>query len=209
MFVSLAMTRQVETVAPDDTLRFCWEFMQERGFEAVPVRDARTRALVGIVTATDIAGAALEKTDKVDEVTVRDIMSCEMTTISEDEIIEEAARIMYGNDYTALPVTNSKGALTGIVTEADLGRMLIRMMGFTEPGTRITLTVPDRVGMLADIADLVKSCGVSLASIATLTAEDSAVGNVMLRLKTQKPRPVVEKLREAGYRILHVSQEWE
>ncbi len=211
MFVRNAMNRQVETVSPETDLRSCWETMQARGYEVMPVREVRTGSLVGIVTAVDLLTHMMEdvQAGRTAERKISEVMTGDTTTIEEDEILEEAARIMYNHDYTALPVTGERGKLVGIVTLADLGRMIIQMMGFTQPGTRISLSVPDRVGKLADLAQIVKSCGESIASIATYTPEQASIGNVVLRVKTQRPKRVVECLRDAGYRVLHVSQEWE
>lgn len=211
MFVGNAMSRQVDTVTPDDTVSTAWDLMREKGYEALPVRDKITRKLAGFITASDMVelSMSVDSVKAAKSTSISDVMVKDITTISEEEILEEAARIMYRNDYYALPVTSGEGNLVGIITQADLGRMLIQMMGFTTPGSRITMSVPDRMGMLADIAGVVKACGESIASIATLTHDDTAVGNVVLRLRTQKPRRVVERLRESGYRVIHVSQEWD
>ncbi len=210
MFVGSAMTRQVRTVAPDDSLDSVWKLMQNEGYEAIPIRDKK-RALVGIITAFDIASQLLggRELESVREAMVADIMTTEITSISEDDVLEEAATIMYREDYYALPVTASTGALVGIITQADVGRMFVEMMGFTEPGSRITLVAPDRTGVLADIAQIIKSCDESIASIATLVHRDVSLGNVIVRLKTNQPKEVVDCMRQAGYRVLHVSQVWE
>ncbi|MFO8060020.1 MAG: CBS domain-containing protein [Bacillota bacterium] len=210
MFVGNAMTRQVKTVSPDAALGSVWETMQAGGYEAIPVRDGR-RNLVGMVTAFDIAAQILSgrEADSVRQMKVAEVMTTEVAGISEDEILEEAAAIMYRNDYYALPVIADNGVLVGIITQADVGRMFVEMMGFTQPGSRITMVAPDRTGVLAEIAQIIKSCAVSISSMATLVQEDRTMANVIVRLKTDQPRDVVERLRHAGYRVLHVSQVWE
>ena len=210
MFVGNAMTRQVKTVSPGDSLDSVWKLMQSEGYEAIPVRDKR-RELVGIITAFDIASQILSgnELESVRAKKVSDIMATDLTSISEDDILEEAATVMYKGDYYALPVTASTGVLVGIITQADVGRMFVEMMGFTEPGSRITLIAPDRAGVLADIAQIIRSCDQSIASIATLVHRDVSLGNVIVRLKTNEPKQVVDRLREGAYRVLHVSQVWE
>ena len=210
MFVGNAMTRQVKTVSPGDSLDSVWKLMQSEGYEAIPVRDKR-RELVGIITAFDIASQILSgnELESVRAKKVSDIMATDLTSISEDDILEEAATVMYKGDYYALPVTASTGVLVGIITQADVGRMFVEMMGFTEPGSRITLIAPDRAGVLADIAQIIRSCDQSIASIATLVHKDVSLANVIIRLKTNEPKQVVDRLREGAYRVLHVSQVWE
>lgn len=210
MFVGNAMTRQVKTVSPGDSLDSVWKLMQSGGYEAIPVRDKR-RELVGIITAFDIASQILSgsELESVRAQKVSDIMATDLASISEDDILEEAATVMYKGDYYALPVTASTGVLVGIITQADVGRMFVEMMGFTEPGSRITLIAPDRAGVLADIAQIIRSCDQSIASIATLVHKDVSLANVIIRLKTNEPKQVVDRLREGAYRVLHVSQVWE
>lgn len=52
----------------------------------------------------------------------RDIMSTPVTTVRPGTPIQEAAALLAGNGFTALPVTDDAGKLIGIVTEADLVR---------------------------------------------------------------------------------------
>ncbi len=209
MFVSNAMTRHVQTVEPQSSLQEIWDLMQANNYEAVPVRDKK-RNLVGIVTMADVAEAAMDadEDDFRQTITARDIMVADVTSVSEEEVLEEAAYLMKDKDYTALPVVSSADTLVGIITQADIQKVLVAMLGFTQPGTRISLSVPDRVGRLADVAQIVKQCNVSISGLVTHVPEDASVGNVVLRLKTQKPKPVVQKLRDSGYRVLHVAQLW-
>lgn len=50
---------------------------------------------------------------------VIDLMTTDVVTVRPTETIKEAARLMVANRISGLPVVDDKGALTGIVTEAD------------------------------------------------------------------------------------------
>ena len=52
----------------------------------------------------------------------RDIMSREVVTVSPDETIVHAARLMLQRKFSGLPVVDAAGALVGIVTEGDFLR---------------------------------------------------------------------------------------
>jgi CBS domain-containing protein len=57
-------------------------------------------------------------------VTVRDVMTTDPVTITEDETLHEAARRMVEHDATRLPVVNAQGGLVGVVSRADIVRAL-------------------------------------------------------------------------------------
>lgn len=63
----------------------------------------------------------------------RDIMSSPAVTVSRTASISEAATMLAGNGFSALPVVDEEGLLVGIVTEADL---TVRRMP-TEPKARV------------------------------------------------------------------------
>lgn len=209
MFVYQAMSRLAHTVRPEDPAGEAYRRMQEAESEALPVTD-RHGNLLGIVALSDLlrdlAGRPAPdywETRRVEDVFVRDVQ-----TVDADEIIEEAAFIMRRRGFSALPVVDRQGHLVGILTERDLYRVFEQMLGLHEPGTRVTVLVEDRVGVVADLAGIVRRCGVSLSSLVTFPGEGKAA-TVVLRLRTREAQPVVDALVAAGYRVLHVSQVWE
>jgi CBS domain-containing protein len=52
----------------------------------------------------------------------RDIMTTPVTAVRPEALIKEAAGVLAGNGFTALPVVDGEDRLIGIVTEADLVR---------------------------------------------------------------------------------------
>jgi len=50
----------------------------------------------------------------------RDIMTADVTTVSEEATIGDAARLMAEKGIGGLPVTDAKGQVVGIITERDL-----------------------------------------------------------------------------------------
>src|SRR3569832_1771558 len=50
---------------------------------------------------------------------VREIMTSEVVSVSEESTIEDAARILASHRISGLPVINATGSLTGLVTEYD------------------------------------------------------------------------------------------
>lgn len=61
---------------------------------------------------------------------VRDIMKKDVKTVRPETTVQEAAQLLAEAEYTGLPVTDDKGRLLGMVTEADL---LARARGLNVP----------------------------------------------------------------------------
>ena len=54
---------------------------------------------------------------------VVDLMTTDVITVAPDTLIREAARLMFRNRVSGLPVTDDAGRLVGIITEADFLRL--------------------------------------------------------------------------------------
>lgn len=208
MFVRDIMTRNPVSIKPDATLRELLTLMTEKTFEAIPVRS--NGKVIGIVTDWDIVtnSPGAEGSDYLNTVKVKDVMAKNVETVCEDEIIEMAAYHMYFHDLDALPVVDKDGQLVAIVTQNDVFRTLVSLMGLRAKGTRITLEVPDKVGVLADITGTVAKMGISIASMSTNFEPGAADGLVILRVKTGEVDDLVKRLGEK-YKVVHVSQTWE
>ncbi len=63
---------------------------------------------------------------------VVDLMTTDVITVSRDTGIRDAARLMFRNRVSGLPVTSSDGTLCGIITEADFLRLEVERHEGTE-----------------------------------------------------------------------------
>lgn len=208
MFVRDIMTRNPASISPDASLRELLRLMTDKTFEAVPVR--RNGKVIGIVTDWDVVTSfpKAESPEYLNDTKVKDVMATNVKTVTEDEVIEMAAYHMYFHDLDALPVVDLEGNLVAIVTQNDVFRTLVSLMGLRAQGTRITLQVPDHVGILADITGTVRDLGISIASMSTNVPPGAEEGLIILRVKTGDVGELV-KILGRRYKIVHVSQTWE
>lgn len=69
---------------------------------------------------------------------VVDLMTTDVITVSIETGIRDAARLMFRNRVSGLPVTSPDGALVGIITEADFLRLEVeRQDGATDLGETV------------------------------------------------------------------------
>ncbi len=207
MFVRDIMTRNPVSIRSDATLRELLSVMTDKTFEAIPVRD--NGGVTGIVTDWDIVtNTPAAVSDYLDTTRVRDVMTSSVVTVTADEIVEMAAFHMYFHDLDALPVVDNQDNLIGIVTQNDVFRALVTLMGLRAMGTRITIDVPDEAGVLAEIAGIVRDAGMNISSLSTYGNPGSDRASIILRVKTEKVQELVKALSGERFKVVHVSEVW-
>ena len=114
--ISDVMSSDVQTISPDATIEEAAQEMRDGDFGLVPV--AEDEALLGVITDRDIAIRAVAE-GKDPSTLVREIMSEEVVWASEDDSVEDAARIMSDHQIRRLPVVDAEQHLVGIVSLGD------------------------------------------------------------------------------------------
>ena len=114
--ISEVMSSDVQTISPDATIEEAAQEMRDGDFGLVPV--AEDEELLGVITDRDIAIRAVAG-GKDPGTLVREIMSEEVVWASEDDSVEDAARIMSDHQIRRLPVVDAEQHLVGIVSLGD------------------------------------------------------------------------------------------
>ena len=119
MKVKDIMSREVDVVAPETTLRDAAERMHSLDVGVLPVcADDR---LVGVITDRDITVRATADGLDPFATQVGEIMSKDdLITCGEDEDVEDAARKMRDRQVRRLPVLNQERRLVGILSLGDV-----------------------------------------------------------------------------------------
>ena len=114
--VSELMTRDVLTVEPSDTLGEAAQKMTDRGVGSVVVSDFGR--MIGILTERDVLKAVAGRTHS-SEARVREWMTSDPITVTEQTSVDEAGRLMLEHGFRHLPVVDGERAI-GIVSIRDL-----------------------------------------------------------------------------------------
>ena len=109
-------------------------------------------------------------------------MTTDVVTVSEDTPLEEAARVMADNRIGGLPVMRGD-KLVGIITETDLFRTFMEMLGGREEGVRISMFVPNEAGVLAKITGKIADMGINITALSTIAGEDPSQYLVTIRVE--------------------------
>lgn len=118
MKISDIMTRDVQVVAPEDTLQTAAQMMAVYDFGMVPV--GKNDRLIGMLTDRDITTRAVARGLNPTDCKVSEVMSPEVNYVYEYETVEDAARNMSDLQVRRLPVLDRTKRLVGIVSLGDL-----------------------------------------------------------------------------------------
>lgn len=181
MFVHEWMRDMVVTCMSNMRLGGALGLMNERKVRRLPIVDARK--LVGIITKSDIYAAMgpLSIWDKSDaeEQIVESYMTPDPITVSPGETIENAALIMHDRRVSGLPVMDKK-KLVGVITETDIFRAFIEIMGLREKGARIALKFKSGDKILQQIQKRTGKMGIR--SLVTYRKPDKAEWTAIIRV---------------------------
>ncbi|MDD5747575.1 MAG: CBS domain-containing protein [Actinomycetota bacterium] len=134
MKVRERMSTELVTVQVDEPIRVAWDIVQGRKIRRFPVLDGDK--LVGIVTDRDLRNATASSvvlTEKkyhdflLDTVKIESIMTANPQTVSPNDDIAKAARLILELKVGGLPVCDND-KLVGIITETDLIKTLIEVL---------------------------------------------------------------------------------
>jgi CBS domain-containing protein len=112
------MTRRPRVIQPDATVADAASLMRRLDVGALPVCDG-TR-LIGMLTDRDITTRATAEGRDPYLTAVRDVMSPGVAWATEDDPVEEAARIMREHQIRRLPIVDERHSLVGVVSLGDL-----------------------------------------------------------------------------------------
>ena len=98
-------------------------------------------------------------------------MSKDVLTVTEDTPIEEAARMMVDNKIGGLPVIRDE-RIVGIITETDLFKIFLELMGAREFGVRVTALIQEQPGKLAKLTKTISEAGGNFIAFGQFAGED-------------------------------------
>jgi CBS domain-containing protein len=110
------MSRDVQVISPDATLREAARQMRDGDFGMMPVGE--NDRMIGAISDRDIAIRALAE-GKGPDTRVREVMSEGIVWAFENDSIEDGARIMSENQIRRLPIVDADKRLVGIVALGD------------------------------------------------------------------------------------------
>ena len=177
-----AVISEPYTVTKDKTVGELRFIMDKHGYSGFPVVDANGK-LEGMVTGRDVRHMA------DDHAVIADVMTPfeRLVTSPEDTSQREARSILYKNRIEKLPLINSNGILTGLITGADIEKRITFTNAAKDPNGQLRCGAAVGVG-----PDVIERAQALIKAGADALFIDAATGH------TSRVMDVISKLRELG-----------
>ncbi len=209
MLVGDRMTRRPITINEEASINQALQLMREEKIRRLPVLDKHGH-LVGIVSEKDLLYASpspattlsiYEIPYLLSKVKIRDLMTTEVITVSEDTPLEQAARVMADNKIGGLPVMRG-GKLVGIITETDMFKIFLELFAAREEGVRLAMLIPAEKGTLARITGQIAEMGGNILALGTIKGEDPTNYVLTVKVADVAQEALVAAMEEMGLKIL-------
>jgi acetoin utilization protein AcuB len=207
------MTHNPVTIREDTSLDDALKIMRENKVRRLPVLNKNGK-LVGIVSEKDLLYASPSPATSLSvweihgllaRIKIKELMTKNVITVCEDCPMEEAARVMVDNKIGGLPVMRGD-QLVGIITETDLFKIFLELLGARTQGTRFTLLVPDKKGMLAAVAQQVFESGGNISALVQFLGEDPSNRTITMKVQDVDKEVLWPRLEKLGIKLLDVRE---
>ncbi len=211
MYVRDYMTTNVITCAPETLVIDAQKLMQEHDIHRLPVVDGDK--LIGIVTRTKLRDVAPSPATSLSiwelnyllaKMKVKEVMEKNIVTCTPDTTIEDSAIIAKSHRVGALPVIEN-GKLVGIITLTDVMNIFVEVLGIEKNNTRLHIHKSFLGKPLGEITSIINEHGVQIISMFSVTVPRTHQKDLIVRLKTDNPGPIVEDLQSRGY-VVEISK---
>ena len=209
MYVKNEMTANPITINADDVISKAADIMSENNLHRLPVMEnGKLVGLVtkGLITSKGVGGATslsvFELNYLLNRTSVKTVMIKlkDLVTISSNKLLEEAASMMLAHDIGCLPVVDD-GELVGILTQNDLFKAFLDILGWQRKGSRIEVNVPDTLGILGEISKIFVDNNANITNFTVYRNNDDSTADLILRTTLTETDELEKELNQNGFKV--------
>lgn len=213
MLVGERMSHPVITVSPNTPMQEAHKLMRDEKIRRLPVVDDRGK-LIGIISESDLLHASpsdatslsvWELNYMLSKVTVKRIMTRDVITAQVDTPLVDAARKMVDNKIGGLPVVKD-GEVVGIITETDLFKVFLELLGARESGVRLAALIPHVPGKLAQLTKSVFDSGGNLVAFGAFLGESSENREITMKVTGIDLETLEKAVKDHVERIIDIRE---
>ena len=117
------MSKNPRSVTPDTAVRDAARLMKDEDVGVIPVvESAGSQKLVGMLTDRDITIRVVAEGRSGEQVRVSEVMSKNPKSVKENDNVDDIMDLMSKEQVRRIPIVDERGALCGIISQADLAR---------------------------------------------------------------------------------------
>lgn len=197
MKIKSLMIHDPITVTEKTSIQEAIELMKEGRFRHLPIV-SKNKKLKGFITLTDLKQGLIPA--MVGDLALTDIMISDPITVDPDDDLETAAVLIYEHKIGGMPVVKN-GAVVGIITESDILRAFIDMMGILTGGSRIEVEIGEQPEAFDRAVKIIRDNGGEIINIG-MTARQSSRRTYTFRLSSLKTDAIEKALIDGGFSIV-------
>ncbi len=197
MKINSLMIHEPITITESASISDAIDVMKVNSIRHLPVV-SKGNKLKGLVTLADLKQGLIPS--MLADVSLADLMIKNPIVVDPDVDIEFAARLIYKHKISGIPVVK-KGKLVGIITETDILRAFIDMMGLLSASSRIDLIVGDEPDSFKNVLQIINDNGGDIINVA-MTGQESSKRIYYFRLSSCDTSPIKSALEKEGYEVL-------
>lgn len=213
MLVRERMSTQPVTIAAGAGMTEALRVMRQKQVRRLPVLDKEGK-MIGIVAEKDLLYASpspatslsiYEMHSILAQLRVTEVMHAEVITVSPDVPLEEAARIMVDNKVGGLPVVEGD-RLVGIITETDIFKVFLEMLGARDHGLRLTVEIPEQKGEMARITAAITNLGGNILALGSFLGEDPTTALVTVKVDDVPVQELLAAMKDLDLEIRDIRE---
>lgn len=185
------------TIPKGTTIEEAIGVMKTNSIRHLPVVSKAGR-LEGFVTLADLKQGLIPS--MVAALSLADLMITSPITVRPEDDVEVAAQYIYKYKIGGIPVVKGK-KLVGIITESDILRAFIDMMGVMTASSRVDVAVGDQPGGLQRALQVINDSGGDIINVG-MTAQDIDKRIYYFRLAACKTDRIRKALKAEGFEVV-------
>jgi acetoin utilization protein AcuB len=211
MLVEERMTHPVITTHADVPIMDAYDLMQKENIRRLPVVN-REGNLIGMVSEREILQSSPSQATSLSiwelnylmaKITVDEIMTKDVITVEASTPLEEAALLMADHKIGGLPVMKD-GKMVGIVTETDLFKVFLELMGARDPGVRLAVLVRNVPGELAQLTKAILDLDGNIVAMGTSSGEDTSTGEITIKVEGISEEDLLEAVEPLVQKVVDI-----
>lgn len=184
------------TVHENASIQDAIETMKINSIRHLPVVDKK-KNLEGFLTLADLKAGLLPS--MIGDVTLADLIVQNPIVVGPDDDVEIAAQLIYKHKIGGMPVVED-GKLAGIITETDILRAFIDMMGILTSSSRIDVVIEEKPGAFKHAAQIIEDSGGDVINVG-MTARKEGKRTYYFRLSACKTEKIRKALDKEGFQV--------
>jgi acetoin utilization protein AcuB len=204
------MVKDVITTEKDAKISEVLDLMRYHKIHRIPVVDENDK-LVGLITEGMIAGqnspatslSIYELNYLLSKTAVKTVMVRKVVSIHENDLMEEAAEKLLKHDIGCLPVIDEEGKVVGILTQNDIFKAFLDVLGWNKETSRLITSTPEGVGRLQKMTSIFAQANVNIANLGVYKHDEDNVAYMVVRVDGPNDlEPVIDMLEKEDFHVL-------